>query len=638
VPVSGYVPGQTYTITATATAVGRDRFGFQISPQSVSGTYLGTLIVTDPTNTQIVSTKYIEHKSAGTIGTSGFHTWTFNWIAPVSGTGPVSFYGAFNCSDHNNSSSGDLIFTSTLTVSQCSASTTVTANGPTAFCSGGSVTLDAGSGFSSYLWSNSATTQTISVSASGTYSVTVTNNGGCQAVATSAAVVVNPTPPVPIITPNGSLTFCQGASITLSATSGLSSYHWSNNATTQAINVSTGGNYSLTITNSSGCSAVSLATTVTVNPLPTPNITGSTTICSGSSSLLDAGAGYNSYLWSNGATTQTISVSLAGTYSVTVTNANGCTGVTSITETVGNALTPTISSVDSVYVCEGNSILFDAGTGFDTYNWSTGETTQTISVSTAADYTVTVTNSTGCLGVSNTATLTINADPVFNPSCSPSTICQGDTSAGNANGNSTWTYSWNPGTISGDTPHLSPNTTTTYTCVATDTNGCSSSNQTTVTVLPLPAIPVITQTGGTLNCSASGATSFQWFLNGGIINGATFSSYNAGQQIGNYTVEISDSNGCHNQSIAFNYLGDAIPGLDITQFAIYPNPFTDNINIQNLNGENEIAILSVTGEVIFRKISTEKQLLINTSFISDGNYLLRIKSKDTCLNKIIVKH
>lgn len=638
VPVGGYVPGQTYTITATATAAGRDRFGFQISPQSPSGTYLGTLIVTDPTNTQIVSTKYIEHKSAGTIGTSGFHTWTFNWTAPVSGTGTVTFYGAFNCSNHNNSASGDLIFTSTLAVNQCSASTSVTANGPTTFCSGGSVTLDAGNGFSSYLWSNSATTQTISVTSSGIYSVTVTNSGGCQASASSVAIVVNPVPSVPIITANGATTFCQGGSVTLTSTAGLSTYHWSNSATTQAINVSAGGSYSVTVTNAAGCSAVSLATTVIVNPLPTPTISGSTTICLGASSLLDAGAGYNAYLWSTGATTQTISASTAGIYSVTVTNSNGCTGVSSITETVGNALSLSISNSDSIFACQGNSVLLDAGTGFSTYLWSNGETTHSVSVSTEADYSVTVTNATGCSGVSNTATLTLNPNPVFNPSTSPSSICLGDTSTGSTNGDSTWNYVWNPGAISGSNALLIPNTTTIYTCVATNANGCTSSNQSTVTVLPLPATPVISQTGGTLNCNSTGAVSFQWFLNGGMINGATFSSYNAGQQVGNYTVDIADSNGCHNQSSVFNYLGDGISILDNSQISIFPNPFTDNLMLQNMNGENEISLINITGEKVITEFSKEKKMLLNLQAIPTGFYLLQVKSEKEIIQKVVVKN
>ncbi len=638
VPVSGYVPGQTYTITATATLASSVRFGFQISPQSSTGTYLGTLIVTDPTHTQIVSTKYIEHKSAGTVGTSGFHTWTFNWIAPSAGTGTVTFYGAFNCSNNNGGSSGDQIFTSNLILNECSASTTVTANGPTDFCTGESVTLDAGSGFSTYNWSNNATTQTIAVASSGTYSVTVTNSGGCQAVASSSAIVVNPAPSTPVITTGGSLTFCSGGSVTLTATAGLSTYSWSNGATNQSIIISTSGNYTVTVTNTTGCSAVSLATTVTVNTLPVPSIAGSTTICSGSSSILDAGTGYNSYLWSTGETTQTISAGNAGVYGVTVTNGNGCTGANSITEVVGNALTPSISTNDSVFACEGNSVLLDPGNGFATYNWSNGESTQTIMVSTADSYSVTVTNSTGCSGVSNTAILILNPNPVFNSFVSPASICLGDTSTGTVDGDSAWNYIWNPGGIVGANSSLNPTATTTYTCVATNLNGCTSLTLSVVTVLPLPSIPIISQSGGTLTCNSLGAVSFQWYFNNGIINGATFSSYNAVQQIGNYSVEITDSNGCKNQSDDFNYLGDGIGSVSIKEVKIFPNPFAEIISIQNMNSETEIEILNVQGRIIFSKVSTNERETINTSEFSAGIYLLKVKSEGEIINRVVVKN
>ena len=209
VPGTGYVPGQTYTITATATQAACVRFGFQISPQSITGTYLGTLVVTNSTTTQIVGTKYIEQKTAGTTGSTDTHTWSFNWIAPSAGIGTVTFYGSFNCTNNNNSSSGDHIYTSTLDIPQCTASTAITANGPTTFCAGGNVSLDAGNGFNAYLWSNSATTQSINVTSGGVYTVTVTAAGGCQAVASSQNIIVNSLPVIPLITPNGVTTFCQ---------------------------------------------------------------------------------------------------------------------------------------------------------------------------------------------------------------------------------------------------------------------------------------------------------------------------------------------------------------------------------------------------------------------------------------------
>jgi len=115
VPVSGYVPLTTYTITATATRAGHIKFGFEISPQNTSGTLLGTLISTTSATQLVGSNKYITHTSTGTSGTNS-RTWTFNWTAPAQGTGSVTFYGAFNITNANNNQTGDTCCISTLVI------------------------------------------------------------------------------------------------------------------------------------------------------------------------------------------------------------------------------------------------------------------------------------------------------------------------------------------------------------------------------------------------------------------------------------------------------------------------------------------------------------------------------------------
>lgn len=120
IPVGGYIAGTTYTITAEIVDLtsSSNKFGFQVSPQSNSGTLLGTLIVTNITETKLVgSGKYITHLNpSGTIGTANSKTWTFNWTAPVAGTGDVTFYGAFNAANGDNNFTGDVISTSTLVI------------------------------------------------------------------------------------------------------------------------------------------------------------------------------------------------------------------------------------------------------------------------------------------------------------------------------------------------------------------------------------------------------------------------------------------------------------------------------------------------------------------------------------------
>lgn len=118
IPATGYIAGQTYTITATVSQAGINEFGFQISPQNSSGGLMGTIINTTPSQTQILNSKYITHTSGGIAGTSNSKTWSFNWIAPAAGSGSVTFYGAFNFSNNNGTTSGDIIRTNTITVQE----------------------------------------------------------------------------------------------------------------------------------------------------------------------------------------------------------------------------------------------------------------------------------------------------------------------------------------------------------------------------------------------------------------------------------------------------------------------------------------------------------------------------------------
>lgn len=117
VPPTGYVPGNSYTVTATITRPGHIKYGFQVSPQNSSGTLLGTLSIISGGTQLVGAGKYVTHTNSGVSG-SGSKTWTFGWTAPVSGTGLVTFYGAFNAANANNNANGDSIFTSSLLIGE----------------------------------------------------------------------------------------------------------------------------------------------------------------------------------------------------------------------------------------------------------------------------------------------------------------------------------------------------------------------------------------------------------------------------------------------------------------------------------------------------------------------------------------
>jgi PKD repeat protein len=412
-----------------------------------------------------------------------------------------------------------------------SASKTMTVNtapspsisGTLSFCSGSSTTLNAGA-FTTYNWSTGATTQTISVSTANTFTVTVTNASGCTGSASATTTVT--TSLNPVIT--GSTSFCAGSSTTLNAGS-FSLYNWSSGATTQTISANTAGTFTVTVTNASGCTGSTSATT-TVNANPAPAISGNTSFCSGSSTTLNAGS-YSLYNWSTGATTQTISANTVGTFTVTVTNASGCTGSTSATTTVNANPAPAISG--STSFCSGSSTTLNAGS-FSLYNWSTGATTQTISANTAGTFTVTVTNASGCTG-STSATTIVNANPA--PAISGSTsFCAGSSTTLNAGSYSL--YNWSTGAT---TQTISANTAGTFTVTVTNASGCtgSTSATTTVNANPAPAISGSTSfcSGSSTTLNAGAFTSYNWST------GATTQTISA-NTAGTFTVTVTNASGC----------------------------------------------------------------------------------------------
>jgi len=175
----------------------------------------------------------------------------------------------------------------------------------------------------SYAWSNGATTQCITVSTAGVYSVTVTTANGCSSVCSRTLTVE--TNASCLITGNDAV--CSGASSQFCAPA-AGSYAWSTGATSQCVTLSNGGTYSVTVTYAGGTTAA-CSRTLTISTPPSCQISGPETIDAGATVQLCGNAGMSSYHWSNGATTQCIGVGNAGTYSLTVTNAGGCSAACS---------------------------------------------------------------------------------------------------------------------------------------------------------------------------------------------------------------------------------------------------------------------------------------------------------------------
>jgi hypothetical protein len=435
---------------------------------------------------------------------------------------------------------------------------TITSSGPLTFCQGGSVTLTS-SGAQSYLWNTAATSPSINVSTSGSYSVSVVNDKGCTGTSAPVQVTVINNPPA-TINIIGNTAICAGQSTTLSAPAGFS-YIWNTGAQSQFLTVSQSGNYSVQVTNANGCSAASASVQINVSALPNATISasGPTNLCQGQTVMLTAPAA-SSYLWNNGAQSQSIIVSTAGTYSVTVTGQGGCTAVSApVTVNIYALPAPTIFASGTTTFCQGGSVILSAPSGYN-YLWTTGSGLQNIVVSNSGTYQVLISNAFGCQIMSNPATVVVNPLPNVNAGIDQS-VCAGTPVT--LLGSGATNFSWNNG-VSNGVPFV-PTSTQTYTLTGTNSFGCTAQDQVVVNVNALPTVSAGPNQSICVGQSAvlvgTGAQNYLW--TGGVINGVPFTP--AATQT--YTVTGYNAAGCSNTAsttITVNPLPTAVPGANAT--------------------------------------------------------------------------
>jgi hypothetical protein len=293
------------------------------------------------------------------------------------------------------------------------------------------------------------------LSAAGTYSINYEIEGICESQ-TSALVIIEeiPTNVIPAF-----VTICPDTTETLSAQFGEGyTYLWSNGATSQSIQLSVPdtGSYYVTITNDAGCTSVSNTATVNAGNAPVPTITpsGSVHICPNTTVQLTASAGA-SYEWSTGATTQSINAP-AGSYWVTVTNSSCCSGTSETividnengagTEIIASGPSYTELSEDTLLICEGSALTLTAAPDNQAYLWTTGASSQSITVTTEGVYTVTSLTASGCSGNAQVTVLTIFAP---NALTTPSpTLCGDQTAIICASPADSYEWSWNGAVLS----------------------------------------------------------------------------------------------------------------------------------------------------------------------------------------------
>lgn len=469
-----------------------------------------------------------------------------------------------------------------------------------------------------------------------TYTATYTSATGCTSSGT-AAITVNP---LPNATVSGASAVCANSSVTLTPATTGGTWTSSNTAvaTVNSAGVVTGiaagtDTIRYKVTNASGCTDSSFKV-VTVNALPNAAISGSSAVCVNSTLTLTPATTGGTWISTNTALATVSSSGVvtgiaAGTDTIRykVTNASGCTDSTFKVITVNAQPNATITGAAAI--CANDTTTLTGATTGGTWTSSnpaiaTVSSTGLVTGVAAGTDTITYTVNNGC---SATATKVITVKPL--PSLTvtangPTTFCANDSVTFTAHSGSV-TYQWSDanGTITGavDSVYTVHNSGA-YTVNVTGTNGCGNTSAAqSVTVNPLP-VPVITANG--VDMTTGTFTTYQWNLNGNAISGATNSTYSATQN-GNYTVTVTDGNGCSGTSAAYNMTKVGIDehGGKGT-IRIYPNPTKDVVYIDAPVPVN-ITVYSLDG----RKIAyAEKAKSINLGKFAAGAYTLVITDEN----------
>lgn len=426
-------------------------------------------------------------------------------------------------------------------------------------------------------------------------------------------------PPRPLATtPDGYL--CEGTTRLLNAGAGHFSFLWNNAVTTQTqtFNFPPADTVWCTVVDGMGCSFTDTII-FTVSPLPANFISPvQATVCPGDSVTFDAGPSMDSYLWIGGPAAQTYTVALPGDYIAEVMDTLGCVGRD--TASLLNFAPPPVAIMpgDSLIFCWGDSLDLDAGL-YPLYQWSTGDSTQIITVDSSGLWWVEVTDSNGCTGIDS---VLVTEVPLPAVSITPHDIivCEGTQVCLDA-GAGFGCYIWSEGS---NTQVICPPVAGQYSVTVCDANNCMNSDTASVQFYPAPNA-IITQAGNTFTCSP--AVTYQWLLNNSPLGGGTSQSYTT-VALGNYSCVITDSNGCTDTSNVISFTTSAVAS-SAPQVNLWPNPARDlvSLNVDGLSGKWDWELVSITGVSVVSGSSSSAEAQISTAALPRGMYLVVIRQE-----------
>ena len=503
-----------------------------------------------------------------------------------------------------------------------------------ALCNGssdGSATVSSVGGTApySYLWDDGQTTAMAGSLSAGSYTVTVTDANGCTE--TQSATVTEPTALTSTLTSMNAL--CNGSSdgsATVSSVGGTApySYLWDDGQTTAMAGSLSAGSYTVTVTDANGCTETQSAT-VTEPTALTSTLTSMNALCNGSSdgsatvSSVGGTAPY-SYLWDDGQTTAMAGSLSAGSYTVTVTDANGCTETQSATVTEPTALTSTLTSMNAL--CNGSSdgsatVSSVGGTAPYSYLWDDGQTTAMAGSLSAGSYTVTVTDANGC---TETQSATVTEPTALTSTLtSMNALCNGSSdgsaTVSSVGGTAPYSYLWDDGQTTAMAGSLSAGS---YTVTVTDANGCTETQSATVTE-PTALTSTLTSMNALCNGSSDGSATVS------SVGGTAPYSYlwDDGQttamagslSAGSYTVTVTDANGCTETQSA-----------TVTEPTALTSTLTSMNALCNGSSDGSATVSSVGGTAPYSYLWDDGQTTAMAGSLSAGSYTVTVTDANGC--------
>lgn len=445
-------------------------------------------------------------------------------------------------------------------------------------CNGGSggmidLVVNGGTAPYTYLWNNGITSSNPGNLPAGNYSVTVTDNNGCTAVATTA---VSQPSPLDIVATKQDVSCFNGLDgvIQLAVTGGTSpySYLWNTGATISSPSGLAAGIYSVTVTDVNGCQQ--LKTFEIAQPsmplMLLPTIVSNVT-CHGDQDgainlTINGGTAPYQYLWSNGDTAANLNNLPAGNYSITVTDARGCSSVatTAISQPPSFDIVELIEMVSCSNGQDGAiQITVSGGNAPYQYLWSNGNSSSSATNLSSGLYSVTITDANGCSSI-RSFEITQPSPLGINGITQPVTCYNGQDGSVNVTvqgGNAPYTYVWNSGTTM---PALSGLSSGVYTVTITDGSGCTgtASYQVLEPSNPVSVNGTVQNAGclngnnGSVTLQVTGGTSPYHYL----WNNGNTSSQISGMPLGNYMVTVTDSRGCE---IMRNFVIDDLSEINL---------------------------------------------------------------------------